>query len=263
MSFWDDGFKIPNLPAKTMGGKVFWENIEETDEYRLQKNIVFGNCRILRRDDTRVDYGSERAMRLKLDQLLNRTEHAVMGDVICVHRLGGVYDHYGVYADDDHIYEYNLNSDKKRIDIHTVPLSEFTRNADGYSILCFPEVNGIPDKIDVAALKNNFLGNHFNLFDTDEKIGPLVSLISSLKQSGSDYHLYSPEETIERAKSKLGEHDYNLFFNNCEHYAIWCKTGLSESHQIEGLLSKMNDIMVFVGAFAALAEKLNSEDNYD
>ena len=28
---------------KTMGGEVFWENIEESGGYRLQKNIVFGN----------------------------------------------------------------------------------------------------------------------------------------------------------------------------------------------------------------------------
>ena len=36
------------------------------------------------------------------------------------------------------------------------------------------------------------------------------------------YHLYSAEETVERAKSRLGEEKYDLFFNNCEHFAIWC-----------------------------------------
>ena len=27
----------------------------------------------------------------------------------------------------------------------------------------------------------------------------------------------------------IGKGDYNLFKYNCEHFAIWCKTGLTES----------------------------------
>ena len=51
-----------------------------------------------------------------------------------------------------------------------------------------------------------------------------------------EYHLYSPAETIRRAKSRLGEREYNLFLNNCEHFAFWCKTGIKESRQVEGLI---------------------------
>ncbi|MDU1323667.1 MAG: lecithin retinol acyltransferase family protein [Clostridiales bacterium] len=36
----------------------------------------------------------------------------------------------------------------------------------------------------------------------------------------TDYHLYSPEETVSRARSRLGEEKYALPFNNCEHFAI-------------------------------------------
>ena len=46
------------------------------------------------------------------------------------------------------------------------------------------------------------------------------------------YHLYSAEETVERARSRLGEEKYDLFFNNCEHFAIWCKTNISNCRQI-------------------------------
>ncbi len=35
-----------------------------------------------------------------------------------------------------------------------------------------------------------------------------------------------------RAESRLGEQKYNLLFNNCEHFATWCKTGISDSKQI-------------------------------
>ncbi len=48
--------------------------------------------------------------------------------------------------------------------------------------------------------------------------------------------LYSPEETVSRARSRLGESNYNLLLNNCEHFAIWCKTGLSKSYQIDEVL---------------------------
>jgi hypothetical protein len=42
-----------------------------------------------------------------------------------------------------------------------------------------------------------------------------------------------PEESIQRACSRLGEKAYNLFLNNCDHFATWCKTGENCSLQIE------------------------------
>ena len=47
---------------------------------------------------------------------------------------------------------------------------------------------------------------------------------------------YIPDAVVERAKSRLGEHDYNLLTNNCEHFACWCKTGISDSKQIRNYL---------------------------
>jgi Lecithin retinol acyltransferase len=35
----------------------------------------------------------------------------------------------------------------------------------------------------------------------------------------------SDDVVIKRAESRLGESEYNLLFNNCEHFAVWCKTG--------------------------------------
>jgi hypothetical protein len=43
---------------------------------------------------------------------------------------------------------------------------------------------------------------------------------------------YSDEIVVNRAISKLGEPDYNLFGNNCEHFAHWCKTGKKISDQV-------------------------------
>lgn len=38
--------------------------------------------------------------------------------------------------------------------------------------------------------------------------------------------------TLERAESRLGEEGYSVFNNNCEHFAVWCKTGMAESSQV-------------------------------
>jgi hypothetical protein len=44
-----------------------------------------------------------------------------------------------------------------------------------------------------------------------------------------------PDETVRRAFSRLGERRYDLFSNNCEHFAYWCKTGSHRSSQVESI----------------------------
>ncbi|WP_088891507.1 lecithin retinol acyltransferase family protein [Leptolyngbya ohadii] len=43
---------------------------------------------------------------------------------------------------------------------------------------------------------------------------------------------FIPDVVIERAEGRLGERQYNLLTNNCEHFANWCKTGRNESQQL-------------------------------
>lgn len=47
---------------------------------------------------------------------------------------------------------------------------------------------------------------------------------------------FLPEVVVHRAESRLGERRYNLLFNNCEHFATWCKTGVSESQQVKDFI---------------------------
>jgi hypothetical protein len=54
---------------------------------------------------------------------------------------------------------------------------------------------------------------------------------------------FVPDVVVSRAESRLGEENYNLLFNNCEHFATWCKTGISDSKQIRDFIpaiSKLN-----------------------
>jgi len=42
---------------------------------------------------------------------------------------------------------------------------------------------------------------------------------------------------VHRAESRLGEKArYNLLFNNCEHFATWCKTGYPHSQQVKDFI---------------------------
>ncbi|BEV35454.1 lecithin retinol acyltransferase family protein [Synechococcus sp. M16CYN] len=44
--------------------------------------------------------------------------------------------------------------------------------------------------------------------------------------------------TIRRAMSRIGEQNYNLLFNNCEHFATWCKTGRHRSRQVDSVVRR-------------------------
>ena len=42
---------------------------------------------------------------------------------------------------------------------------------------------------------------------------------------------YKPDEAIIRARLRLGEVQYHILHNNCEHFVEWCITGLHRSNQ--------------------------------
>ena len=45
--------------------------------------------------------------------------------------------------------------------------------------------------------------------------------------------LYSLQEIVRRARSRLGENKYHVLRNNCEHFCNWCISGRSRSIQVE------------------------------
>ncbi|HIK43778.1 MAG TPA: lecithin retinol acyltransferase family protein [Leptolyngbyaceae cyanobacterium M65_K2018_010] len=51
-----------------------------------------------------------------------------------------------------------------------------------------------------------------------------------------------PDVVIGRAESRLGERQYDLLFNNCEHFATWCKTGRRESAQLASFGLRLNQL---------------------
>ncbi|WP_353258528.1 lecithin retinol acyltransferase family protein [Prochlorothrix hollandica] len=67
---------------------------------------------------------------------------------------------------------------------------------------------------------------------------------STLASFSAGQQLYSkpyaqadaPDVAIKRAFSRLGERDYHIVFNNCEHFVVWCKTGQHQSQQVNRAL---------------------------
>ena len=147
------------------------------------------------------------------------------GDVLCVHRMGGAYDHYAIYIGNRKVIHYSDESGDagKDIRIREATLSQFKNGPSEIFVIDFEAYRDYienPELFDFEGLFKLALDTFF----------------------GNEIHLYSPEETVERAKSRLGERAYNLLLNNCEHFAIWCKTGKSESTQVQNFIDTIADI---------------------
>jgi hypothetical protein len=55
---------------------------------------------------------------------------------------------------------------------------------------------------------------------------------------------HDPDAIIARAMSKLGEGNYHLVFNNCQHFARWCATGDHRSEQVTSVAATTGTVGV-------------------
>ena len=105
----------------------------------------------------------------------------------------------------------------------------------------------------LAAKRQHGLFNHHGIDLGNEAIAHYLEgrqiIISPLKEFSKNQptHLVtynnvktSPKEiTVSRALSRVGEQNYNLLFNNCEHFATWCKTGRHKSGQVDSVVTSI------------------------
>ena len=141
------------------------------------------------------------------------------GDVIYVQRLG--YKHFGIYLGNNRVihYAHDVNG---VLCVHETDIESFL-DGDTELFACnFPDTYGRPSPIIISnCIASPTFYNLGRWLNSNKK---------------SKYRLYSPEDTVKRAKERLGETEYNLITNNCEHFALWCKTGVHESHQVNDLI---------------------------
>ena len=67
---------------------------------------------------------------------------------------------------------------------------------------------------------------------------------------------YARDVIVRRAKGSIGKEKYNLVFNNCEHFANWCRTGKHKSEQVE-------DAVWSVPIYAQIKDFIRKINGYD
>jgi len=80
---------------------------------------------------------------------------------------------------------------------------------------------------------------HYSGYTGGVKEGVMLTSLEEFEQGMQarvirhDFRRYSAKRIVERAYSRLGEDDYNLLLNNCEHFVSWCIWGVRSSQQVK------------------------------
>lgn len=145
-------------------------------------------------------------------------DNAVPGSVIYAqrfHSLPGItdYDHYGIYAGNNEVIHFTDDGQPP----HKIELKKFISYSG--EIRCY--VRHFPESI--TALK---------IILRNKKIS--ANRVSRILEH---YQFFNDEETLERAEEAIGNPEwvYSVDTMNCEHFAVWCKTGIKNSSQVESL----------------------------
>ena len=140
------------------------------------------------------------------------------GDHIWVLRWGGLYSHHGIDCGDGSVIHYT-GDDWRSSRVRQTDIEEFSLGSSVH-------VRSYRDFYRVASLEERVVrsaSTHIHRW------------IDALRGVACDDVDPGPEAVMRRARSRLGEGGFDFVFNNCEHFATWCKTGLSSSAQVEAI----------------------------
>lgn len=163
----------------------------------------------------------------------------IRGDIVCIDR--GNYWHYAVYDNVNRVIHYtSKDSDTSGENIVSeTNFEHFLRGGESFKIVMFPE-KFIDDRTYIKGVMpsahNGFVSTRdiYGLFFGVAKMVTSASLAIARvyeELKALDYRLIEADEVIARAEGLLGENKYSLITNNCEHFAVWCKTNVHDSHQ--------------------------------
>lgn len=225
-----------NLERKVNADSIFWKTVSRQGGLTLQKDCFSNKARIVDDKGVQKGKGSILAMREKMERLTS-DDFLRAGDVIGVSR--GAYEHYAIYAGDGKVIHYagETTDFKGKVSIHEALFDEFLKGSSDYFVISFE--GRYPVKI-YSSIK--FIsGGCFDCCDIKWK------------------DQYSPEETLKRAYSRIGETKYSVIKNNCEHFALWCKTGTAESTQVR-LIARY--LLITGVSLSSIAENRNDIIGY-
>ena len=93
---------------------------------------------------------------------------------------------------------------------------------------------------------------HYSGFSGSLKPGPIEVIDLERFANGKPVWVmqesceYSSDEIVSRARSRVGESQYRIFSNNCEHFCSWCISGKSCSAQVRAFLHCPRYLFSFV-----------------
>ena len=140
-------------------------------------------------------------------------------DHIYVNRVSGLYNHHGIDCGDGSVIHYAGKSWQSQRCIEQTPMEEFCKG-DELLVRDYQEFRGALEQATEADKL---------IHDASTKLNQMLDSLRGLAVEDLDF---SEEAVIARAESRLGESRFGLMSNNCEHFAAWCKTGISNSDQI-------------------------------
>lgn len=205
----------PNIEIPVNRDNIFWENIRCKGGWLCQKSVLSDRVRIVSPEGIRKANGSKSSMFEKMDRLLD-DDFAREGDIIGASR-NGLYEHYAIYLGNGKVIHYCGEGGDfgGRITVHEAPFDEFLKESKTYFVVWFDAGRPIKLQKSTSFLFSSSADFYNDIF------------------RGRKRNVYSARRTIERARSRIGEQNYNIATNNCEHFAMWCKTGTSESSQVK------------------------------
>lgn len=145
------------------------------------------------------------------------------GDIIA--RQSQVWWHVAVYENENSVYHYlPAPNELQKGKIVETSFAEFCASVSEYFIVVFGDTT-VPWVLEAACASSP--GPSRPRFREE--------LIHDPDSGYVRYGAYPPKEIVERAKARLGEANYDLFGWNCEHFAMWCATGVARSLQVDRL----------------------------
>lgn len=85
------------------------------------------------------------------------------------------------------------------------------------------------------------------MFFKDAEMMEILKFPAEIHHENSTFKTFPPASAAKRANTRLGELNYDLATNNCEHFVMWCRTGIEFSSQVLGARDFILSILLPVG----------------
>jgi hypothetical protein len=147
-----------------------------------------------------------------------------------VPRLGGAFVHHGIDCGDGTVIHYTGDTWMAPRRVRRTSMQDFSRGA-------------------AVAVRN--YDEFFARLQGPEQLPRRMNIRwrrELMRFAGREWQggAFEPDAVIARAESRLGSPAFDVVLNNCEHFATWCKTGISDSEQVYALWRSIMDPMSYL-----------------